>query len=177
MKKIIAFGASNSRNSINKLFATYVTSQLENTITTVLDLNDYELPLYSPDLEMVTGIPKKAIDFDQLLKSADGIILSMAEYNGLPTAAFVNLFDWLSRIDMNVWKNNPILLMAVSPGGRGGANVLKIMNELMPFFGGQVITSFSLPSFPKNFQEGRLINEELDKELSEKIQLFQQSLQ
>ncbi|WP_299222659.1 NADPH-dependent FMN reductase [uncultured Aquimarina sp.] len=176
MKKIIALGASNSKNSINKLFATYVANHLENTITTTLDLNDYTLPLYSPDLEVDIGIPKNAVDFNQLISSTDGIVLSMAEYNGLPTAAFVNLFDWLSRIDQNVWQNKPILLMAVSPGGRGGANVLKIINDLMPFFGGKVITSFSLPSFPKNFQEGRLINEQLYKELSEKIELFQQSL-
>jgi NAD(P)H-dependent FMN reductase len=29
-------------------------------------------------------------------------------------AAFKNIFDWMSRIDKNVWQNKPMLLMAIA---------------------------------------------------------------
>ena len=37
MKKIIAFGASNSETSINKQLATYAANQFENTSIEILD--------------------------------------------------------------------------------------------------------------------------------------------
>ena len=63
MKKIIAFGASSSKTSINKQLATYVANQFKNTAIEILDLNDFELPLFSVDRESETGIPKLAHDF------------------------------------------------------------------------------------------------------------------
>lgn len=48
-KKIIAFGASSSKNSINKQLATYAASQFENADVEVLDLNEYEMPIFSLD--------------------------------------------------------------------------------------------------------------------------------
>ncbi len=177
MKKILAIGGSNSRNSINRKFAIYVANQLEGVEVFVVDLNDYVLPLYSPDLEAESGIPENATAFDQLLTSADGIVLSMAEHNGSHAAAFKNLWDWVSRIDMKLWKNKPMLLMATSPGRRGGAGVLKITKELIPHFGGNVVADFSLPSFSHNFQEGKLINEDLSAELAVQISRFQAVIQ
>lgn len=176
MKKIIALGGSNSKKSINKAFATYAANLLENVAIRVVDLNDFELPLYGVDLEAEIGIHENALKLDKVLESADGIVLSLAEYNGSYTSAFKNTFDWLSRIDQKVWKNKPMLLMATSPGGRGGANVLKHSKELMPFFGGNVIADFSLPSFYDNFKENALQNEELKTVLNEKIKLFQEAI-
>lgn len=49
MKKIIAFGASSSKTSINKELATYAAHQFQNASVEVLDLNDYEMPIFSTD--------------------------------------------------------------------------------------------------------------------------------
>lgn len=176
MKKILAIGGSNSKNSINTLFAAYVANEIEDARVITLNWNDIVLPLYSPDLEAESGIPKEVDYFKELVQSVDAIILSLAEYNGMPTAAFKNLWDWTSRIDMQFWSNKPIFLAAVSPGRRGGANVLAIVSKLMPHFAGKIITQFSLPSFALNFQNGALINEELKKELTAKIFQFQQAI-
>ena len=54
-KKIIAFGASSSRNSINKQLATFAANQFKNTEVEILDLNDYEMPLFSVDKEKENG--------------------------------------------------------------------------------------------------------------------------
>ena len=47
MKKIIAFGASSSKASINKEFVTYVAYQFQNASTEILDLNNYNFVLTS----------------------------------------------------------------------------------------------------------------------------------
>ena len=62
-----------------------------------------------------------------------------------------NLFDWMSRIDGKLWSNKPMLLMATSPGARGGATGLEIAQGRFGYMGGNIVGSFSLPSFGDNF--------------------------
>ncbi len=176
MKKIIALGGSNSRNSINRTLAKYAASRIDNTKTVVVDLNDYNLPLYGIDTERENGIPEDAIRLNSTLDSADGLVISLAEHNGSYSTAFKNAFDWLSRIDKNVWKNKPMLLMATSPGGRGGASVLQTAKNTFPRLGANVIADFSLPSFNNNFSEDGLTDETLDAELNQKISLLEQAI-
>ena len=49
MKNILAFGASSSLNSINKQFAKYSSDQIPSSKTNLLDLNDFEMPIFSID--------------------------------------------------------------------------------------------------------------------------------
>lgn len=160
-KKIIAFGASNSKFSINQQFAKFTASQLKNIESQILDLNSVELPLYSVDLEKESGIPANAIRFSEFIKNCDGIIISLAEYNGLHTSAFKNLWDWLSRIPseqpMNIWKNKPMLLIGTSPSRRENSNVMRISLELFPHFGAVIISSYHLPSFNHYFDKNQII--------------------
>lgn len=176
MKNIIVIGASNSTKSINKTLAVYAASKVSDAYMTVLDLNDYELPIYGTDLEKEIGIPEAARKFDEVLASADGLIISLAEHNGSYTAVFKNLIDWLSRIDMKIWKDIPMLLMATSPGGRGGSNVLATAKGSFPFIGGNVVADFSLPSYFDNFSNGAIANSELEGQLNDKIELFERAI-
>lgn len=176
MKKILVIGASNSSKSINKTFASYVAQQIEDVELIVADLNEMELPMFGVDLEEASGIPENAVKFEKLIADADGIVLSLAEHNGMVTAAFKNLWDWTSRIDQKFWKNKPMLLMAASPGGRGGANVLNAIKTLMPHFGGNVIADFSLPKFYENFSPEGLKDSDLNDDLKKKIILFQENI-
>ena len=57
MNKIIAFGASSSKNSINKKLASYVANKIADQEVTVLDLNDFEMPIYSEDRHAEEGPP------------------------------------------------------------------------------------------------------------------------
>jgi len=176
MKKIIAIGASNSKKSINKQLAIYAANQVKNSETIVVDLNDYEIPAYGIDYETQHGIPEKAQKLNDLIKSVDGIVISMAEHNGSYSAAFKSIFDWLSRIDKYVWKNKPMLLLATSPGGRGGMSVLETAKNTFPRMGAQLIADFSLPSFFDNFSGNKITNNELNQDLNSKINAFQKEL-
>lgn len=150
MKKILAFGASTSKTSINKQLATYVAQQFEAADIEVLDLNEYDMPLFSVDREK-EGIPKEASLFYEKIGTADFIVISFAEHNGAYAASFKNLLDWTSRINAKTFQEKPMLLLATSPGARGGSSVLEIANSRLPFQGGLVKGTFSLPNFYENF--------------------------
>lgn len=176
MKKILAFGASNSSSSINKQLAIAVANELKNVEVIIADLNDYKLPIYGVDLEKeIGGVHKEALRFDKLLDSVDGIVISLAEHNGSYTTAFKNVFDWISRIDMpNTFKNKPMFVLATSPGERGGMGVLSAFKMALPYFGANLIADFSLPSFYDNFNEGNVVK--TNEELITKIKAFQNAL-
>ncbi|UGS23263.1 NADPH-dependent FMN reductase [Flavobacterium channae] len=150
-KKIIAFGASSSKNSINKQLATYAANQFQNVSIEILDLNDYEMPIFSVDKEKENGIHPLAQEFYEKLGTADLILISFAEHNGNYSTAFKNILDWTSRINSKTFQEKPMLLLATSPGARGGSSVLDIASKRFPFQGGIVKGSFSLPSFYENF--------------------------
>ncbi len=149
--KIIAFAASNSRHSINGKLVRYACSLIEDAEIEIVDINDFEMPIYSIDVEEASGIPEAAVRFLSKLASADALLVSFAEHNGLYTAAYKSLFDWASRADRYVYQHKPMVIMATSPGGRGGSNVLGIAAAAIPRFGGTVLATVSIPKFYENF--------------------------
>lgn len=166
--KVLAFAASNSKNSINKQLATYTANLVENAQVEILDINDYEMPIFSEDREKELGQPAQAQSFYKKLGEADAIIISFAEHNGSYTAAYKNLFDWTSRIDMKVFQNKPMLMLATSPGPGGAGSVLAAASGSAPYFAADVKASISIPSFYDNFDvaTGKLTNPELIDQLT-----------
>ena len=176
MKNIVVFAGSNSKKSINKELVMYASSLVNEAEVTVLDLNDFQLPIYGIDEEAANGIPSNAQSFFDELQSADGIMLSLAEHNGNFTVAFKNMFDWMSRINPKVWNMIPMLLLSTSPGVRGGASVLSIAKNSFPHMGGNIIADFSLPHFYENFKEVTIVDEALRKDLKLAVDKFSNSL-
>ena len=173
MKKIVAFGASSSLNSINKDLATYTASQIPDSVSIVVNLIDFEMPIYSTDKENENGIPDLAYKFKDILKNADGIVISFAEHNGVYTAAFKNIFDWISRIEKVVWYNKPMFLLATSNGDRGAITVLEIAHSRISRGNPYEIPVFSLPNFNKNFHiEKGILDEKLDIKFRESLKIF-----
>ncbi|MBU2892709.1 NAD(P)H-dependent oxidoreductase [Colwellia sp. D2M02] len=169
--KIVAFAASSSSKSINKQLVSYaanIAAQQHNADVEILDINDYEMPLFSQDKEELLGQPAQAQAFYAKLGEADAIIISFAEHNGTYTAAYKNLFDWTSRIDMKVFQHKPMVLLATSPGPGGAATVLAQANGSAGFFAAEVKGSLSIPSFFDNFdsQTQTLTNSELQEKLA-----------
>ncbi|MEM7029437.1 MAG: NAD(P)H-dependent oxidoreductase [Chloroflexota bacterium] len=170
--KILAFAASSSRSSINKQLVTYAASLVEAGIVAdakveILDLNDYEIPLYSVDREQEGGIPDQAQQFFKKIGEADALLISLAEHNGLYTAAFKSLFDWASRLDARVYQDKPTVLLSTSPGPGGAGNVLSVAKGSARFTGMDIKADLSIPSFYDNFdaENGRVSNSEIQGEL------------
>jgi NAD(P)H-dependent FMN reductase len=176
MKKIIAFAGSNSNTSINKQLAVFAGSLLEKTKVEVLDLNDFEVPTYSVNIEQVSGIDENAKKFYNKLEEADGIIISLAEHNGFYSAAFKSLFDWVSRVNMKMFQNKPVLLMSTSPGGRGGKSVFDLAAGSFPRHDANIVATFLLPSFGDNFKDEKLVNPEFLNELTKAVNTLEASV-
>lgn len=176
--KIIAFGASYSRSSINKQFATYAAEQFKNEEVEVLDLNAFQLPLFTVDIEAELGHPQAAKDFVITLDSADLLIISLGEHNGSYEAAFKNLFDWASRVKLHLFNNKKILLLSTATGARGGKSVMEAAMSRFPRHGGEIIAQFSLPNFGQNFsKEKGITNDELKADFSNEIQKVKKRLE
>ena len=170
-RKVIAFAASSSSRSINKQLVTYACSLLRDADVEILDLNDFELPLFSVDREDELGQPPLAHAFLQKIADSDGIVISFAEHNGCYSAAYKNLYDWVSRIQPKVYQDKRMVLLSTSPGGRGGKSVMDLALGQIPRFGGNVRASVSLPSFGDNFDSaaGRVSNPEIAAEIEAAI--------
>lgn len=180
--KILVFAATNSTQSINKRLARHAAHVLQNELAApveieVIDLNDYEMPIYSPERERA-GIPQLAQDFYDKIGASDGLIISLAEHNGTYTAAFKNIFDWASRISVKVFQDKPTLLLATSMGGRGGQSVMAAAVRGLPHFGATITSSFRFGPFSEHFDtnEDRLSTPALAAELREALVVFQRAL-
>tara|TARA_B100000575_G_scaffold146900_1_gene117257 strand:+ start:18131 stop:18691 length:561 start_codon:yes stop_codon:yes gene_type:complete len=178
MSKILAFGASSSKNSINKKFASFVANKISAKEVILIDLNDFEMPIYSEDKQADSGIPQRAYDFKKLINECDGIVISFAEHNGSYTAAFKNIYDWVSVIDEVVWGNKPMLLMATNNGKRGGKTVLGAALSRFSLESKFDIPYFSLPNFSENFSDDQGISDiSLNKELEMQIKNFKKQIE
>ncbi|MFK7995548.1 MAG: NADPH-dependent FMN reductase [Granulosicoccus sp.] len=166
--KVLAFAASNSRASINKQLVTHAASVINDEFNPgseirILDLNDFEMPIYSVDREMAGGVPEAANTFFSAIGQADILLISYAEHNGNYSAAFKNIFDWCSRIDKKVFQDKPMMIMAASPGPGGGASVLRTAQGSAGFFGADLRGSLSVGRFSETFDtdSGKLTDPEL----------------
>jgi len=172
--KILAFAGSSSKSSINKRLAIYAAGLFQHSELNIIDLNDYELPMFSVDVEKELGKPEIARAFLNKIAQTDIIVLSLAEHNAAFSVAFKNIYDWASRQDKVVFGQKPMLLLATSPGRGGGKNVIEVAKISMPRYGADIRATFSLPSFNENFdiENGKISNAEFDNQLRKIIDEF-----
>ncbi|ASK32051.1 NADPH-dependent FMN reductase [Chryseobacterium sp. T16E-39] len=174
--KILAFAGSTSSTSINRELVKFVLKDFQNEEINLIDLNDYTMPVFSVDLEK-KGFPDEAHQFLQRIEDCDVIVCSLAEHNRSYSSAFKNVFDWASRINVKVFQNKPMFLMSTSPGGYGGGNVMNTAKTFFPQFAADIKDTFSLPKFYENFDlESGVINPDMLKELTEKIENFKNQI-
>ncbi|EOR29379.1 hypothetical protein L100_11734 [Elizabethkingia meningoseptica ATCC 13253 = NBRC 12535] len=174
--KILAFAGSTSSTSINRELVKFVLKSFQEHEINFIDLNDYSMPVFSVDLEK-KGFPDEAHRFLKQIEECDAIICSLAEHNRSYSAAFKNIFDWASRINVKVFQDKSMLLMSTSPGGYGGGNVMNTAKTFFPQFGANIKEHFSLPKYYENFDtENGIINSEMLEELKDKIKSFQSQI-
>jgi len=174
MKKILAFAGSNSSNSINHELVTYVASEIKEHTVKTIKLTGYQMPMYSEDEEKERGFPGMLLGLQQEISEVDALIISVNEHNGSWSAFFKNIIDWLSRLDRNFLAGKKILLMSTSPGQRGGMSALEFAKSMFPRFGGEIVESFSFPSFHANFsiEKNEVIDDTLLLGLKEVLSTF-----
>lgn len=159
MSRLISMAGSNSSTSINYKLVQFTESLIQGHSIDSRDMAGFEIPMYSADLESKRGIPEVISKFYEELKDADGLILSVNEYNGNPSAFTKNLLDWLSRKEREYLKDCPVFLMSTSPGRGAAKSSRKVVEDMLQHFGARVVSRFSLPSFKHTFEEGQGITD------------------
>lgn len=156
---ILAFAGSNSSNSINYRLVKHTAGLIDNHKVQLLNMSNFPFPMYSEDYEKAKGFSNSLMELRDDIRNSQGLIISVNEHNSNPSSYFKNLIDWLSRLDRNFLADKKVLLMSASPGGRGAIGALDIIEKLLPRFGAEVVTTFSLPSFHSNFDENEGITD------------------
>jgi len=135
---------------------------------TLIDLKDYELPLYNADLEAAKGLPLAAKKLKEMAKSHHGLLIASPEYNGGYTPLLKNTLDWMSRkesvqeTEMVAFKDKVVGLVAASPGRNAGLRSLSQISTVMGSMG-MVVMPFpvGVGSAGTAFDNGKLKDEKI----------------
>jgi NAD(P)H-dependent FMN reductase len=136
--RILAFAGSLRKDSLNKKIVKIAAKAAAEAgaIVTYIDLKDYQVPVYDGDIEDETGIPVKAKEFKELMKSHHGFLIASPEYNSSISAVLKNLIDWASRPErgepvLAAFKGKTAALLSASPGKFGGLRGLYSLREIL----------------------------------------------
>lgn len=115
--------------------------------TRIVDLANYNLPLYNQDVEAATGLPEAALQLKEELGSTDAWIISSPEYNGFPTPILINALTWCSRGDdpsgpmYATFAGKSAVVLSASPGAMGGMRSLNPHRQLLNNLGVNVLAN------------------------------------
>lgn len=91
------------------------------------------------------------------LPRPSAVIPSIAEHNGTVTAAWKNVFDWMGRINRQVWQGKPLGILAAAPGPRADAGVLQYAS-MAPRFGGDIKGSVGIGLWSEAFDTEKRVS-------------------
>lgn len=160
----------------------YAASLVKSHEVNVIDLRDYELPIFSMDTEQSEGIPENAIKLKALFDEHDGFIISLPEHNTSLTAFFKNTIEWVSRIHMSFFEHKSIALFSASPGSGGGRNALAHGEKVLSgYMTGNVVGTVFVPSFHQNVETDvndaiKIIDSEIDKNINDVLAKLEASV-
>lgn len=166
--KILAIAGSTRKKSHNQqlLDVAVAGARDAGAEVTVVDLNDFPLPLFNQDLEQEQGEPEAAAKLKQLFFEHDGLLIASPEYNSSITPLLKNMIDWVSRkvgdeAPLQAYRGKVAALMAASPGALGGLRGLVHVRSILGNIGVIVLPSqVAVPSAHEAFDgEGQLKNE------------------
>jgi len=136
--KVLAFAGSLRSGSFNKKLvqAAAQMAKKAGAEVTVVDLRDFDMPLYDGDDEADSGIPEGALRFKQVMSSHDALLISAPEYNSSISGVLKNAIDWASRkgpgeAPLQSISGKVAGLLSASPGGLGGVRGLVTVRSIL----------------------------------------------
>lgn len=178
MSFILAFAGSNSSTSINFELVKHTGSLIISEKVEIMNMYDRPFPMYSEDHEREHGYSNSLNEIKRDIQLSKGIIISVNEHNGYPSAYLKNLIDWLSRLDRDFIRDKKVMLMATSNGGRGAIGALEVTDKLLTRFGANIVATFSLSRYKENFKvdEG-ILNSDLAEQHQSLLNNFLKAIQ
>lgn len=144
--KMLAFAGSTRTDSFNKRLVKIAATGAKEAgaDVTIIDLRDFQMPLYDEDLERKEGLPSSTRKLKELMLSHHGFLISSPEYNSSISGVLKNTIDWTSRqgddeSPMSCFKDKAAGIMSASPGGLGGLRGLVHVRAILENMGVLVI--------------------------------------
>ena len=138
MPRILAFASSTRRESFNKKLVAIAAqgAREAGAEVTLIDLKDFPLPLFDPDLEAEQGMPENGKKLKKLIIDHDGLLIASPEYNSSFPAVLKNAIDWVSRPapgepSLVAFRGKVATLMSASPGALGGLRGLVHVRSIL----------------------------------------------
>lgn len=118
---IISSSVRTGRNShrVALYFKNYLVSNKLAKVE-ILDLNEYNFPLFDERLRFQKSPSAEMLDFSEKIKAAEGVLIVTPEYNGGYPASLKNAMDLLYE----EWYRKPVAISTVSDGSFGGSQVI-----------------------------------------------------
>lgn len=133
------------------------------TTTEILDLKEYNFPIFESTLKTQEHPSAGALDFAKKIKLSDGIIIVTPEYNGGYPASLKNAIDLL----YDEWYHKPIGIATVSSGPFGGSQAMVALQfTLWKMKAWTIPAMFSVPNVDKAYNEKGVA---MDKTVSDKL--------
>lgn len=149
MTKLLMFAGSARKASTNKQLAALAASTAKEAgaEVTLIDLADFDMPIYNGDIEAATGLPENAKRLKQLFVEHDGFFIASPEYNSSISALLKNALDWISRPhtenEPSLWaySGKVAAIGSVAPGALGGLRGLVPLRMMLGNIGVTVVPS------------------------------------
>lgn len=99
---------------------------------TIVNLKDYEMPIYNGDYEAEHGAPKTTLALAKLMLEQDGIFITSPEYNGSLSPLLKNTIDWLTRTGNRDHLHQTVFAIgACTMGPMSGLMVMRQMQYIL----------------------------------------------
>ncbi|MBG83182.1 MAG: NADPH-dependent FMN reductase [Phycisphaerae bacterium] len=136
--RILAFSGSIRRDSLNQKLIEIASEDVREAggEITVINLKDYQMPVFNQDLEDEGGLPDAVLQLKDVFRDHQGLLIASPEYNGSLTAVLKNTIDWLTRPQegfppLDCFSGKIAAILATSPGGRGGLMGLSHLRAIL----------------------------------------------
>ncbi len=178
MVKVLALTGSYRKNSYNtRVLSIAVEGAREaGGEVTLLDLNDYPMPIFNADEVETNGFDAAAYRFQDVLNEHSAFLIASPEYNGSLPGGFKNAIDWASRANdrykmYEVFRGKTAAIITASPGQFGGLRCLRDLRGVLTIMGVNVLPSEIAVTFvgQKFDGDGTVINDDKTKKLLENI--------
>ena len=172
MPRILVFAGSARKASLNRKLARVAAEAVRAAggAVTLIDLDDYPMPVYHGDLEAEKGMPENAAKLREIFIAHDALLIASPENNQSITSLLKNTIDWLSRdigdgkganSGFAPYRGKVAGLMGASPGAFGTVRAMPHLRQVLSGLGVTVLpTQVPVPRADKVFDAAGTITDE-----------------
>lgn len=138
--KLLAFAGSVRKDSYNRRVVEIAAegARAAGADVSVVNLKDFNIPFYDPDVEAVEGMPAGVQKLKDMFLESDGFLIAAPEYNGSMPGLLKNAIDWVSRpaagetqTSLVAFRGKVAGIMSASPGPWGGVRGLAHLRQIL----------------------------------------------